>query len=33
MDSGDWWVTVHNVAELDTTEVTWHTRTQVVWSP
>ena len=25
MDRGAWWVTVHSVAKLDTTEVTWHT--------
>ena len=24
MDRGGWQVTVHGVAELDTTEVTWH---------
>ena len=24
MNRGAWWATVHRIAELDTTEVTWH---------
>ena len=27
MDRGAWWVTVHRVAESDTSETTWHADT------
>ena len=27
MDRGAWWATVRRIAELDTTEATWHTHT------
>ena len=33
MDRGDWWVTVHRVAESDTTEVTEHARTHTIYAP
>ena len=28
-DRGAWWATVHGVAELETTEATYHAQTQV----
>ena len=33
MDRGDWRVTVHRVAESDTTEVTEHARTHTIYAP